>query len=77
MNSKTSIFGFLIIAAVIAAVSFVAINKFSKILIERNNNEARFHCAEMYRYTKTQADGSVVSYPMDIEYRNCISQIGL
>jgi hypothetical protein len=32
-----------------------------------------FDCAQTYRFTQTLKNGTVVSYPMEREYKDCVS----
>ena len=36
-----------------------------------------FDCAQTYRFTQTLSNGTVVSYPMDKEYKSCLQEKGI
>lgn len=76
MQKLTNLIGFIIVAATIAAVSFYGINKFYALKIKESNEQMDFNCAQNYRYTETLKNGATVSYPMEKEYKDCVTSKG-
>lgn len=59
---------------------FVAIFVFKKVSADflsfkqkELNEKIAFDCAQTYRFTQTLGNGTIVSYPMEQEYKECIS----
>lgn len=73
MQKITNLIGFIIVAAAIAAVSFYGINKFYALKVAEANEQIDFNCAQNYRYSETLKNGATVSYPMEKEYKDCVT----
>lgn len=77
MKSLVSIIGFIILTAVLAAVFFVATDKFAVLRKQEIENEARFQCAQSSRYQVTEATGVIVWYPVNDLYIKCLNEKGI
>ncbi len=51
---------------------FYAINSNLKIREKELQSSIKLTCGELYRYTETHPNGSVTSYPMEKEYKDCL-----
>jgi hypothetical protein len=77
MKNLVNLIGFVILAATLAAVSFVAINRFAALRAQEVSDEARFQCAQSSRYQVTQPDGAIVWYPVSDLYSKCLVEKGI
>jgi hypothetical protein len=77
MKNIINLIGFVIIAATLAAVSFVAINRFSALRAQEVSDEARFQCAQSSRYQVQQSADVTVWYPVADLYSKCLVEKGI
>jgi hypothetical protein len=73
MKSLVNLIGFIFLSAALAAVGYYGINKFYALRVKEMNEEMDFHCAQTYRYQETLKNGATVSYPMEKEYKDCLT----
>lgn len=66
----------LVFVATFAWLTFYGLNKFYDLKEKEYLSQISFQCAQSYRYTKTVGEGSVVSYPMEKEYKDCVKSAG-
>ena len=73
MEKLFNLIGFIFVAVVIAAVGYYGINKFYALRVAEINEEMALNCAQTYRYEETLSNGAIVSYPMEKEYKDCVT----
>lgn len=80
MQKLFNLIGFIFIAVVIAAVGYYGVatladgvNKFYGLKVKEANEQMDFNCAQTFRYTETLPNGAIVSYPMEKEYKDCVT----
>ena len=83
-NQIGVILGFVILTAVLAAVSFYgiatltnAIDEFTALKQKEIENEARFQCAQSSRYQIQQSKDVTVWYPVSDLYSKCLIEKGI
>lgn len=76
MQKLFNLIGFIFIAVVIAAVGYYGVNKFYALRLKEANEQIDFNCAQTYRYQETLENGAIVSYPMEKEYKDCVTSKG-
>jgi hypothetical protein len=67
----------LVIGTALFAVSVVVSFMFLSLKRQEVANEARFQCAQSSRYQVTQANGTVVWYPVEELNTKCLKEKGL
>ena len=72
MNNKELISSILALAF-FAGLFFYAINIYKDIKNRELINNKIGVCGQIYRYTETQKNGTVISYPMKKEFEECVS----
>lgn len=77
MKNSIILISALLIAGAIAGVGAMAIYTYKDVTAQEFLNQARYQCGQTYRYTITQKDGSTVSYPMEVEYEECLSDLDI
>ena len=77
MKYLIKIIGALIIAVAIGGSTVFTVTTFKPIVEKRNDNEARFQCAQSSRYTVIQKSGDVVWYPATELYQQCLKEKNL
>ena len=73
MQKLINLVGLVFLSAVVAAVGYYGINKYYALRVREINEEMDFNCAQTYRYTETLKNGATVSYPMEKEYKDCVT----
>lgn len=73
MQKLFNLIGLIFIAVVIAAVGYYGVNRFYGIRVGEFNEQMDFNCAQTYRYEETLPNGAIVSYPMEKEYKDCVT----
>ena len=73
MQKLINLVGVVFLSAVVAAVGYYGINKYYALRVREINEEMDFNCAQTYRYTETLKNGATVSYPMEKEYKDCVT----
>lgn len=76
MQKLINLIGFIFLSVAIAAVGYYGINKFYELRVRELNSEFEAQCAQAYRYTETLKNGATVSYPMEKEYKDCVTAKG-
>lgn len=80
MQKLFNLIGFIFVAVAIVAVGYYGVatladgvNKFYALRVREINEKMDFDCAQAYRYTETLKNGAIVSYPMEKEYKDCVT----
>lgn len=73
MQKLFNLIGFIFISVVIAAVGYYGVDKFYGLKVKEANEQMDFNCAQTYRYEETLPNGAIVSYPMEKEYKDCVT----
>ena len=76
MQKLFNLIGFIFVAVAIVAVGYYGINKFYGLKVKEANEKIDFNCAQTYRYEETLPNGAIVSYPMEKEYKDCVTAKG-
>lgn len=60
------------ISILFGGLFFYAINLNLNIKEKELQNSIKLTCGELYRYSETHPNGSVTTYPMEKEYKDCL-----